>query len=171
MSQQSDDSSHQLLTFILCKEVFALDISTVREVLDGVEITPVPQSPAHLSGVINLRGSVVSVVEMRQKFGLSDNTTHDSCIIILEVEFNEELTLVGVVADSVCEVINLAASDIKPPPQIGTTLNTDYIRGMGKHNDQFITLLNINKVFATTQCSNEPVTLNTNGEQGDTHAA
>lgn len=169
MSKQLDELPHQLLTFILCNEMFALDISSVREVLDGIEITPVPQSPEHLCGVINLRGSVVPVIEMRKKFGLDDTTTNESCIIILEVEFDEELTLVGALTDSVCEVIDLPASEIKPAPRIGTTLNTDYIHGMGNHNDQFITLLDINKIFVNTSYGSESSCPPTDNEQCSTY--
>jgi len=171
MSQQIDETPHQLLTFILCNEMFALEISSVREVLDNVKITSVPQSPEHLCGVINLRGSVVPVIEMRKKFGLDNTTSDESCIIILEVEFDEELALVGALTDSVCEVIDLPASDIKPAPRIGTTLNTDYIYGMGSHNDQFITLLNINKIFSNTPHDSESSCPPTNNEQGNTDVA
>lgn len=171
MSLARKNLTHQLLTFILCNEVFALGIDTVREVLDGVEITQVPQSPAHLCGVINLRGSVVPVLEMRKKFGLSDRTANEQiCIIILEVKFDDEHSLVGVIADSVCEVITLEENEINPAPRIGTALNTDFIRGMGKHNDKFITLLDIDRTFSNTPASEQPAPTN-NGGQGEAYVA
>lgn len=148
MSEQESEQSNQFLTFVLCEEIFALDIGKVCEVLDCAEITKVPQAPAYMCGVINLRGSVVPVVDMHCKFNLDASTqTVNTCIIIIEVELDGEQALVGAVADSVREVVDLDASQIVAPPRIGTKLNTEFIRGMGKHHDGFVIILDIDRVF------------------------
>jgi purine-binding chemotaxis protein CheW len=142
----------QYLTFILQEEIFALDISTVREVLDFTTITRVPRTPDFMQGVINLRGSVVPVVDLRMKFGLPvTEKTVNTCIIIVEVVVDDEMVVLGVLADSVQEVLDLEAGHIEPAPKIGTRLNTEFIKGMGKQNDLFIIILDIDKVFSTKE--------------------
>jgi purine-binding chemotaxis protein CheW len=144
----------QYLTFKLGDEVFALDIGKVREVLDFTSVTKVPQTPDYMSGVINLRGNVVPVVDMRLKFDLSQTEkTVNTCVIITEIEVDGENTIIGAMADSVQEVLDLEPVQIEPPPRIGAKLNTDFIMGMGKHNDQFIIILNIDKVFSADELS------------------
>jgi purine-binding chemotaxis protein CheW len=146
--------ANQYLTFKLRDEVFALDISKVREVLDFTDVTKVPQTPDFMRGVINLRGNVVPVVDMRLKFGLNQTEkTVNTCVIITEIEVEGETTVVGAMADSVQEVLDLEPEQIEPPPRIGSKLNTDFIMGMGKHNEQFIMILNIDKVFSVTELS------------------
>lgn len=142
----------QYLTFTLDDEVFALDIGKVREVLDFRSITRVPKTPEFMRGVINLRGSVVPVVDLRLKFGLAktEQMVH-TCIIIVEVAVDGETTVLGALADSVEEVLDLGADHIEPAPKIGTKLNTEFIRGMGKQNDHFIIILDIDKVFSTDE--------------------
>jgi purine-binding chemotaxis protein CheW len=142
----------QYLTFKLEDEVFALDITKVREVLDFTTVTKVPRTPEFMRGVINLRGSVVPVVDLRLKFGMSKTeNTVNTCIIITEVTVDDETTVLGALADSVQEVIDLEADKIEPAPKIGTRLNTEFIKGMGKHNERFIILLDIDKVFSTSE--------------------
>jgi purine-binding chemotaxis protein CheW len=142
----------QYLTFKLRDEVFALDIGKVREVLDFTGVTKVPQTPDFMRGVINLRGNVVPVVDMRLKFGLSrTEKTVNTCVIITEIGVDGETTVVGAMADSVQEVLDLEPDEIEPPPRIGTKLNTDFIRGMGKHNEQFIMILDIDNVFSAIE--------------------
>lgn len=148
MSEQENEHCNQFLTFVLCDEIFALDISKVCEVLDCADITRVPQAPDYMCGVINLRGSVVPVVDMHCKFNLDASArTVNTCIIIIEVELDGEKTVVGAVADSVREVVDLEADQIVAPPRIGTKLNTEFIRGMGKHLDGFVIILDIDQVF------------------------
>ena len=140
----------QYLTFGLGDEIFNLDISQVREVLDYTHITKVPRTPDYMRGIINLRGSVVPVADLRLKFGMRETEkTRNTRIIIVEVMVDGEDTLLGAIADSVHEVIELEPAQIEPPPRIGTRLNTEFIRGMGKYKDQFIIILDINKVFST----------------------
>src|SRR5208282_894821 len=125
----------QYLTFKLDEEIFALDVAKVREILDFTDITKVPQTPDFMRGVINLRGNVVPVVDMRLKFGLSQTEkTVNTCIIITEIEVDREKTVVGAMADSVQEVLDLEPEQIEPPPRIGSKLNIESIMGMGKHN-------------------------------------
>ncbi len=142
----------QHLTFKLDEEVFALDISKVREVLEYTTVTKVPQTPDFMCGVINLRGGVVPVVNLRLKFGMPEaEKTVNTCIIIVEVALDGETTVLGALADSVQEVLELEPDQIEPAPKIGTKLNTDFIRGMGKRDDQFIMILDIDKVFSTDE--------------------
>lgn len=139
----------QYLTFKLKNEVFALDIAKVREVLDVTTVTRVPRTPEFMRGVINLRGSVVPVVDLRLKFGMSrTEQTANTCVIISEVLLQGESVVVGALADSVQEVIDLDAALIEPAPRIGTRLNTAFIKGMGKKNDQFVILLDIDRIFS-----------------------
>jgi len=145
-------NTHQYLTFRLGDEVFGLPIAKVREVLDYTTVTRVPQTPDFMRGVINLRGSVVPVVDMRLKFGLeSTERTVNTCIIIVEIELENETTVLGALADSVQEVLELGPEQIEPAPKIGTRLNTEFIKGMGKADEKFIILLNIDRVFSSEE--------------------
>ncbi len=144
----------QYLTFRLEDEVFALDISKVREVLDFTTVTKVPRTPDFMRGVINLRGSVVPVVDMRLKFGMSiTQKTVNTCVIIAEISLDNEKIVLGALADSVQEVLDLEPSQIEPPPRIGVRLKTEFIMGMGKQGDQFIIILDVDKVFSTDELS------------------
>ena len=152
MSVPSITETSQYLTFKLEDEVFALDIAKVREVLDFTLIAKVPQTPDFMLGVINLRGTVVPVVDMRLKFGMTrTETTVNTCIIIVEIEIDGENTVLGALVDSVQEVMDLDPDQIEPPPRIGTRLNTKFIKGMGKRDNQFIIILDIDKVFSADE--------------------
>jgi purine-binding chemotaxis protein CheW len=152
MSVSSITETSQYLTFKLEDEVFALDISKVREVLDFTNVAKVPQTPEFMLGVINLRGSVVPVVDMRLKFGMSrTEKTVNTFIIIVEVEIDGETTILGALADSVQEVMDLDPDQIEPAPRIGTRLKTVFIKGMGKRDTQFIIILDIDKVFSADE--------------------
>jgi purine-binding chemotaxis protein CheW len=138
------EQAAQYLTFRLGEEVFALDITQVREVLDYTAITRVPRMPEFMRGVINLRGSVVPVVDLRLKFGLSaTEQTVNTCIIIVEVALEGETTLLGALADSVQEVIELEAGQIEPPPRLGSSIHVEFIRGMGKRDERFVIILDV----------------------------
>ena len=142
----------QYLTFNLDDEVFALDISKVREVLDYTTITKVPRTPEFMRGVINLRGSVVPVVDLRLKLGMTQTEkTVNTCIIITEVAVEDETVVLGVLADSVQEVVDLEPGQIEPAPKIGTKLRTEFIKGMGKQNENFIIILDIDQVFSAEE--------------------
>jgi len=148
MAVETITETTQYLTFKLEEELFALDIGKVREVLDFTTITKVPRTPDYMRGVINLRGSVVPVVDLRLKFGMVQaEKTVNTCVIIVEVDMGGEKVVMGAMADAVQEVLDLEPDQIEPPPRIGTRLNTDFIKGMGKHAEQFIIILDIDKVF------------------------
>ena len=142
----------QYLTFLLGDEIYALEITKVREVLDFTRVTKVPRTPEFMKGVINLRGGVVPVVDLRLKFGMSQTVeTVDTCIIIADILVDDEHTLLGALADQVREVMELDPSLIEPPPRIGTRLDTQFIKGMGKHNEEFVIILDIEKVFSAQE--------------------
>ena len=152
MSTTEIPESNQYLTFKLDQEVYALDITQVREVLDFTEVTKVPRMPEFMRGVINLRGGVVPVVDLRLKFDMAKSErTVDTCIIIMELDIEGEKTYLGALADSVQEVITLEADQIEPPPKIGTRLDTEFIKGMGKRNDELIIILDIDRVFSSSE--------------------
>ena len=144
----------QYLTFKLGEEVFGLDVGKVREILDFTTITKVPRTPEFMRGVINLRGSVVPVVDMRVKFGMSaTEKTVNTCIIVTEVELEGDVTVLGALVDSVQEVFELEPSQIEPSPRIGTKLKTEFIKGMGKRDERFIILLDVDKAFSAEELS------------------
>ncbi len=150
MSVTSIIDTRQYLTFQLGKEVFGLDVSNVREILEFATVTKVPKTPDYMRGVINLRGSVVPVLDMRLKFGLTQTEkTIDTCIIVVEVSFEDEHTIIGTLVDSVQEVSELSPEQIEPPPRIGTQLKTEFIKGMGKKDDHFIIILDIDELFSS----------------------
>jgi len=149
MSVTGITETTQYLTFRLDNEIFACDISKVREVLDFTTVTKVPRTPEFMRGVINLRGSVVPVLDLRLKFGMTKTEkTVNTCIIIVEVTVDEETAVLGALADSVQEVLDLEPEHIEPAPKIGTRLNTVFIKGMGKRDNNFIIILDIDKVFS-----------------------
>lgn len=144
--------ARQYLTFKLGEEVFALDVEKVREVLDYTAITRIPRTPEFMRGVINLRGSVVPVVDLRLAFGLTGTEkTVNTCIVVVEVMLEGETLVLGALADSVEEVIDLEPDQIQPGPRLGASINTDFIRGMGKREAQFVMILDIDKVFSSDQ--------------------
>jgi len=154
MSVTSITNTRQYLTFQLGEEIFAIDVSNVREILEFTTVTKVPQTPEFMRGVINLRGSVVPVLDMRLKFGMSvTEKTVNTCIIVVEVSFEGETTIIGALVDSVQEVFELEPDQIEPAPKIGTQLKTEFIRGMGKRDDRFIIILDADKVFSSEELS------------------
>lgn len=146
------DLTNQYLTFKLDNDLFAVDVEKSREVLDFAEVTRVPQTPDYMLGVINLRGSVVPVINLRRKFGMQEaERTVDTCIIVMEINVNDDKVVIGIVADAVQEVLDLDDSQIEPPPRLGTRLNTEFIKGMGSMDDQFVILLDIDRVFTADE--------------------
>ena len=144
--------TRQYLTFKMEEEIFALDVGKVREILDYTNIAKVPQTPEFMRGVINLRGSVVPVVDMRLKFNMpAQDRTVDTCIVVVEIMIDKEQTVLGALVDSVQEVFELEPSQVEPAPRIGTKLNTDFILGMGKRDDRFVIILDIDKAFSTEE--------------------
>ena len=154
MSVNEITETRQYLTFKLGNEVFGIDVAKVREVLDFTTITEIPRTPDFMSGVINLRGGVVPVVDLRLCFQMSKTErTRNTCIIVVEVLLEEESTVIGALADSVEEVIDLEPEQIQPAPKIGTQIRTDFIKGMGKRDTQFMMILDIDRVFSAEELS------------------
>ncbi len=148
MSVPGITETRQYLTFRLKEELFALDVAKVREILEVTHITRVPQTPAYMGGIINLRGSVVSVIDLGLKLGMeATERTIDTCIIVVEVELEGEVSVLGALADSVQEVFELDPDQIEPAPRMGTGVNADFLQGVGKQDDHFILLLDIDKIF------------------------
>lgn len=145
----TDSTTLQYLTFGLGEEVFALETGSVREVIEIVSVTRIPKTPPFMRGVINLRGHAVPVVDLRIKFDMPQvYDTVNTCIIIVDVEVDGENCFMGAIVDSVREVFEMTSDQINPPPRMGTSIRTDFIRGMGEQNDEFIMILDINKVFS-----------------------
>jgi purine-binding chemotaxis protein CheW len=140
------------ITFKLGDELFAIDVDQVREVLEISRITNVPTAPAYMRGVVNVRGKAIPVVDLRLRFGLPKGTdTVNSRIVVLELELEGEAVVLGGIADSVHEVIEIEPANIDPPPQIAMRWRSEFIRGMGRRGDEFIIILDVNAVF----CSEE----------------
>jgi len=154
MSIDEITETRQYLTFKLGNEIFATDVAKVREVLDLTTITEIPRTPEFMAGVINLRGSVVPVVDLRLCFEMSKTkSTRNTCIVVVEVMLDNESTIIGALADSVEEVVDLEPDQIEPAPHVGTHLRTDFIKGMGKRDTQFIMILDIDRVFSGDEIS------------------
>ncbi len=144
----ADQLAGKYLTFFLGEEQYGLEILKVREINGMMSITSLPTTPDYVDGVINLRGKVIPVMDLRAKFGLQRKEVDDeTCIIVVEMGEME----VGVVVDKVSEVQDINAADIEPPPTLGEGLETDYILGMGKSADRVTILLNLDKVFSTSE--------------------
>lgn len=138
----------KFLTFLLQDEEYGLEILKVREIMGIMNITPVPQTPAYVKGVINLRGQVIPVVGLRLKFGLPEQEyDQKTCIIVVDVNG----TLMGIVVDTVSEVLDIPTSNIEPPPSFGSEINLEYIMGMGKVDGNVKILLEIDKVLSSEE--------------------
>jgi len=133
------------LTFVLDQEEYGIEILKVREIIGIIDVTPVPQVPHYIKGVINLRGKVIPVADLRLKFGMEEKEyTEATCIIVLDVRGK----LMGAVVDTVSEVLDIDGEQIEPTPDFGTMLDTDYILGMGKIGDRVKILLDIDRVLS-----------------------
>lgn len=142
----------QYITFKLGNELFAINVEQVREVLEVSTITRVPTAPVYMRGVVNVRGKAIPVVDLRQRFGLPKAPDSVSTrIIVMELLLDGEPTVLGAVADSVNEVIELDGATINPPPTIAMRWRTDFILGMGRRGDDFMIILDVNAVFASEE--------------------
>ncbi|MEW6593545.1 MAG: chemotaxis protein CheW [Thermodesulfobacteriota bacterium] len=150
-TETMEQQATQYLTFVLRDEGFAIEIGKVREVLDVTTLTRIPRMPEYLSGVINLRGSVVPVMDLGQKLGMGViSHTKNTCIMIVELEVEGAMVEMGVLTDSVQMVLDLQAEDIEAVPRMGTNLNTEFIKGMGRQGeDKFLIILDIDRVLAS----------------------
>jgi len=142
----------QYLGFYIADEEYAIGILRVKEILEYDTITRVPGTPPCIRGVINLRGSVVPVVDLALKFGLPERPiTKHTCIVVVEVDLDGERTVMSVIADAVSQVMDLGAADIEPPPAFGTRVHMDHLLGMGKAGRKFILLLDIDRVLSVNE--------------------
>jgi purine-binding chemotaxis protein CheW len=146
---------HQYLTFLLADEEYAISILQVKEIIEYDTVTTVPKTPRWVRGVINLRGSVVPVVDLAVKFGLEQKpVTKTTCIVIVETQFEGQNTTIGVVADAVSQVMDLTADDIQVVPEFGTRVKVDYLLGMAQLGKKFALLLDVDKVLSTEELLN-----------------
>jgi purine-binding chemotaxis protein CheW len=152
MNDEQTGEFNQYLTFTLEDEVFALGIDKVREILDETDITRIPRTPEFLRGVINVRGNAVPVVDLRLKFGMSKTEiTVNTCVIITEITIDDEASTIGALADAVQEVIELDPDRIDPPPRMGTAIDSKFIKGMGKQDEHFIIILDVDQLFSAEE--------------------
>jgi len=149
------EEDHQYLTFLLSSEMFAIAILNIKEIIEYGNLTEVPMMPSFIRGVINLRGSVVPVVDLSARFGRNKTeVSRRTCIVIIEVEGNDETKLdIGVMVDSVSEVREIPRSEIEPPPAFGARIRVDFMQGMGKVDGKFVIILNANKVLSVDELS------------------
>lgn len=151
---QDQPSVQQFLTFVLQGEMFGLNIMPIKEIIEYGKITSVPMVPGYVRGVINLRGNVVPVIDLPVRFGWNSSPVNKrTCIVIVEIENDGDSMDIGVVIDSVSEVLDIDASDIGAPPSFGAKIRTDFIAGMGRVKDEFIVLLNPAKVLSVEELS------------------
>jgi len=144
----------QYLTFVLGGEMFAVGTLSVKEIIEYGHLTVVPMMPDFIRGVINLRGSVVPVIDLGARFGRGETAvTRRTCIVIIEVPTGEEKQDIGVVVDAVSEVLEIPASDIEPAPTFGAKIRADFIHGMGKVGGKFVILLDVGKVLSVDEIS------------------
>ena len=147
-----NEKAGEYLTFLLGGEEYAINILKVKEILEFDVITAVPNTPTWISGVLNLRGGVIPVVDLAVKFGMPPTPrTRLTCTIVTEVEHEDETSTIGVLAEEVCQVINLPSRDIEAPPSFGTRVRTDYLKGLGKIGKKFCLILDSNKVLYTDE--------------------
>ncbi len=152
MDDASQTGTERFLSLTLGEVLFAIDIFTVREILDYTEITRIPQTPAFMRGVVNVRGAAIPVMDLRMRFGLGRvEPGLNTRIVILEFKKESGTSAFGVLADSVKEVLELETSRIDPPPLMGTAVKVDFIRGVGKQDGRFILILDAPKVVGSEE--------------------
>jgi purine-binding chemotaxis protein CheW len=154
MSENNQNAGSQYLTFILDSKLFAFDVLKTREVLSLIPITPIPGTPSYMTGVLNLRGSVVPVMDLRRKFGIAESPyTENTSIIIVEAAAAGETLIVGALVDAVKGVRVFEPNQIEPPPKVGMKLNLDLIHAIGKTDKDFTLILNVDKVLSDDDLS------------------
>jgi purine-binding chemotaxis protein CheW len=138
----------KFLTFVLGSEEYGIEILRVREIIKLMDITTVPQTPDYMKGVINLRGKVIPVIDLRMKFSMPEEEhTQETCVIVVEVNS----TSIGIIVDSVSEVLDIKSGEIEETPSLGQGIDTDFIMGLGKAKDKIIILLDIERVLSSEE--------------------
>ena len=151
----ADPRSGKYLTFRLAREEFAIQVLRVREIMGMQDITAVPQTPHYMKGVINLRGKIVPVIDLRSKFGFPEvEATPATCIIVVQLHSGREMLLMGLLVDAVSEVLNFAPSDIENTPDFGKGISTPYLLGIAKMKGSVKILLNIDEVLSSSDVQN-----------------
>lgn len=141
---------NQYLSFFVAGEEYALGILDVREIVEFTTLTKIPSAPPAIRGVVNLRGRVVPVVDLARRFGLAETViTKRTCIVMIETEWEGEHTVVGILADSVSQVMELPTDSVQAPPTFGTRARAEYLRGMANVGEKFVLILDIRQVLAT----------------------
>ena len=142
----------QLLTFLLAGDSYAVSILRVREIIEHEDVTRVPNMPASIRGVLNLRGAVVPVVDLAVRFGLGEShVSKRSCVVIVEVDVDGDHLVMGLMVDAVSQVIELPPADIEPPPALGTRIRADFLQGLGKIGKGFVLILDIDRVLSNEE--------------------
>jgi len=142
-------SNDQYLTFFLRGEEYAVPILRVKEIIEYESVTRIPTTPLHVRGVMNLRGAVLPVIDLGAKFGCPETaTTRTTCIVIVETQLDDDLLVVGVMADGVSQVVDLPQSSIEPPPPFGTSVRVDFLTGMGKLDGRLVLVLDIDRILS-----------------------
>lgn len=142
------ETEQKLLTFSLAEEEYGVSILKVKEIIGMMDITPVPKTPDFIKGVINLRGKIIPVMDLRTKFGIpSQEYDERTCIIVVEIDLKGIQRLLGVVVDMVSEVVTVTQSQIEPPPEYGTTTDYNFILGIGKIKEKVVIILDIDAIF------------------------
>jgi purine-binding chemotaxis protein CheW len=150
-----DPRTGKYLTFRLAREEFAIQVLRVREIMGMQDITAVPQTPAYMKGVINLRGKIIPVIDLRLKFGFPEvEATSTTCIIVVQLKSGREILLMGLLVDAVSEVSNFTVGDIEDTPDFGNGVSTPYLLGIAKVKGSVKILLNIDEVLSTTEVQN-----------------
>lgn len=143
---------NSFLTFKIGEELFAANVGKVISILELTRITKIPRTPDYIRGVINLRGMVLPIIDLRIKFGLeSTEFTTNTCILVLEIEMDDNSIKIGALVDSVQEVLEIEAHELLPPPHIGSNLQTEFIEGMYKMEDTFVMVLNMDMIFSSDE--------------------
>ena len=151
---RAHDQLRQYLTFSAGNKNLAISILDVKEIIEINMITDVPMTPDYIRGVINLRGNVVPVIDLSARLGQqSSEITKRSCIVLVQVDFHEDAQLLGMLVDAVDEILEIPEANIMPPPDFGADIRTDFIQAMGRVGDEFIILLNINRVLSIKELS------------------
>lgn len=149
---QAGDGLAQYLTFQIASEEYGVPVLKVKEIIEYDVLTQIPSTPEYVRGVINLRGSVVPVMDLAVRFGMSERAiTRRTCIVIVEASLEHEQVVLGVMADAVNQVVDLADGDIEPPPVFGTRLRPEFLLGMGKMGKQFALILDIDRVLSAAE--------------------
>ena len=151
---EAEQKESQYLTFLLGGEMYAIGILNIKEIIEYGQVTEVPMMPSFIRGVINLRGRVVPVINLLARFGKpSSEINKRTCIVIIEVGAEDDRQDIGVVVDSVSEVLDIPATDIEPAPSFGAKIRSEFISGMGKVNGKFVVMLSVNKVLSVEEMS------------------